>query len=558
MKWLLLLLLGASLANAQTQRSGKRCLADFARDERERTELYANTVSPDSIIDRAKNVLGDCPDLNAARTVILVRDDVSWSYTTTTPKKAYNDMIDFLRDQHFNINDSDPLELRYMHTTRDGKRRKLIVKSDMDLWAAFLMQSEHDQVELIVFKNSSAPTKTPTTPFPTKSPTTLAPTHAFSASKIVHDADVTYINEQLSERVNMVLGDELWYRMTKDGKSSGTFRNKVKSKGPHVAIMQSTKSTNGKNHIVGAYIDISWTATNKYFACDKCFIFYLNTREDRTSYKVVPLKSNQVTSTYATYHYTSYGTCLGYSTFDLCINSPSSPYGQSATGGYYTSMHENKSSRYYFDASNTSTFYLNEWEVFPVKSILPMQTALWTKMEDKADMDWIISTLPKDKKYGYRCYRGNGLGRSHSRNTSYFRESCSVKGPLLFIVKTTKGHIFGGYSGIDWSTSTPGYQASMSAYLWVLKGVKGNKVFMPLKNKMNNSALYMHTSYTMGFGNCHDLIMNSPSSMSGYANVGCAYETPNKASSGYYLDGSSSGWTATDWEAHVILDKGDF
>lgn len=224
--------------------------------------------------------------------------------------------------------------------------------------------------------------------------------------------------------------------------------------------------------------------------------------------------------------------------------------------GYTYYAPGNKSYPYYVTKANQATFYITEMETTPVMPIRDgdFYSVIFPNADDR---DWARGLLPNNKKFGPHCYRmKEGLGQT-SRTVNYYRRSCGDKGSIFFTILTTRGRIFGGYIdiGIPISDSTK-YFKDAEAFLWILKGHQYTREKL-VQFKNEHAAVYNNNSYGPCMGNGHDMCISSPSSPSGYASVGNVYKGPNGPTSGSrYIDvSSSSSWSITDWEAHLVVDK---
>jgi len=114
-------------------------------------------------------------------------------------------------------------------------------------------------------------------------------------------------------------------------------------------------------------------------------------------------------------------------------------------------------------------------------------------------------------------------GTRDGMNAHSFHEKCDNKGPIVVVVKTVQGYIFGGYSGIEWRQSG-GYVSSYEAFLFSLNCHTSTNP-MKLHRSPTNSegSLYFQPSYGPCFGRGRDLFLFCPSNSS---NLGHTYVLP--------------------------------
>jgi len=573
MKLISLLLFGITLLHAEhdyKDRTECQYLEDFEGDPRDSCTLLDDNMNFVKDLGLARNVIGNCPVENEPKSIILIRDDQSWVFTTRTPKSAFTAMIKFLRTQSEEVNNDHQLHITYKYKTRMGTRT-LIVKEDMDLYAAILLQKSHHATELFVKMETTYPTQVPTTSTPTAIPTTAAPTTALNSNILSASEDAPWINSML-HRLRLKMRQEPCYRHTDANKiskaGSAEFRkNCGYGKGGFVMAIKTTN-----DHVFGSFVDLNWTNDGgKNFYCPECFLILLNMYVSADNKKrLYPYHPSYLA--YATYHHSSYGPCFGYSTFDLCINSPgSSASGYAGIGtNYQVFPSPTGKSGYYFDKSGSTSFSISEWEVFP--AVPHKDDDFYTRIiNSERDRHWLQSLLPYGKKMGQRCYSVRyGLGRT-TKATSYFRNSCGAQGPIMVIMQDYKSdreenYVFGGYSGVTWSKSATTYFPSEEAFLWILNDRKYKKQKLEQQysehtSKNDAKATYQHTSYGPCFGEGHDLCISSPSTPSGYAKVGFNYGGPlmedgkTREKYPYYLtNAGSQSFTLLDWEVHIVVD----
>jgi hypothetical protein len=81
---------------------------------------------------------------------------------------------------------------------------------------------------------------------------------------------------------------------------------------------------------------------------------------------------------------------------------------------------------------------------------------------------------------------------------SVFHSLCDIKGPLLVLFKTRKDILCGGFSSINWD-STSGWTVDKKCFIFSLK----LKKVYPRKN--DNTNLYFGLEYGPNYGSCGSL-----------------------------------------------------
>ena len=126
-------------------------------------------------------------------------------------------------------------------------------------------------------------------------------------------------------------------------------------------------------------------------------------------------------------------------------------------------------------------------------------------IEDKATEDQLHDWLKEDDSDGKLklLYRGSRDGFE----AASFHGKCDGLGPTLTIIKTTSGHILGGYSNIPWKSGSGEWGEANKAYLFL---ISGTGVSSPQKMKLKGSnssraAIYYSSHYGPTFGEGHDL-----------------------------------------------------
>ena len=101
---------------------------------------------------------------------------------------------------------------------------------------------------------------------------------------------------------------------------------------------------------------------------------------------------------------------------------------------------------------------------------------------------------------------------------------CDGKGPTLTVIKTTTGHIFGGYTSVSWDKS--GYKEDYNAFLFSV-----NKLTKyPIVNSHAN-AIQFSSGWGPRFGNGATIAVsdNSNANTKSYVSADNAYNIPAAA-----------------------------
>ena len=122
-------------------------------------------------------------------------------------------------------------------------------------------------------------------------------------------------------------------------------------------------------------------------------------------------------------------------------------------------------------------------------------------------------------------YRGSRDGFGAKR----FHAKCDGKLKTLTIVKSTNDNIFGGYTEVDWTPNNVFYKNDPNAFLFSL--VNKDNQPIKLKHKGIGSAICCHPSYSVTFGDGHDLYIasNANANQFNYSNLGQSYLHPKYA-----------------------------
>lgn len=85
-----------------------------------------------------------------------------------------------------------------------------------------------------------------------------------------------------------------------------------------------------------------------------------------------------------------------------------------------------------------------------------------------------------------------------------FHAQCDNKGATITVIRSTGGYLFGGYTAINWNSSSGNYGNDAQAFLFTLTNPNG---IQPTKYQCTNAgyAILNHPSYGPTFGAGHDL-----------------------------------------------------
>jgi len=86
-----------------------------------------------------------------------------------------------------------------------------------------------------------------------------------------------------------------------------------------------------------------------------------------------------------------------------------------------------------------------------------------------------------------------------------FHDKCNGKGPIVVIVETTTGNVFGGYTSVSWSGSSR-YKRAPTSFLFQLRPRFSH---FALRNSDDRTATFHHANYGPVFGRGHDLYIGS-------------------------------------------------
>ena len=138
--------------------------------------------------------------------------------------------------------------------------------------------------------------------------------------------------------------------------------------------------------------------------------------------------------------------------------------------------------------------------------------------EEKLIIDnWILENIEKKYNLLYKISRDGDA-------SSTFHSKCDGKGPTIVIIQTTAGYKFGGYTSINWDTSSS-YKKDELAFIFNL--IKKKK-FLLKSDKVNN-AIWTGSGYGPIFGGGHDFyVSNNCKSASNGCNTPHSFDCDEK------------------------------
>lgn len=106
-------------------------------------------------------------------------------------------------------------------------------------------------------------------------------------------------------------------------------------------------------------------------------------------------------------------------------------------------------------------------------------------------------------------------GTVDSFGSNDFHKLCDDHGNTLVLVKNIKGHIFGGFASVPW-TSNNGYKQAPGSFLFTLTNMHGTEPTMfHLKDEYDKNAVYHNNGQGPCFGNGGDMSISSNCSTNG-------------------------------------------
>ena len=94
-------------------------------------------------------------------------------------------------------------------------------------------------------------------------------------------------------------------------------------------------------------------------------------------------------------------------------------------------------------------------------------------------------------------YRGSRDGST----SNDFHKKCDNQGPTLCLYKNEKGHIFGGYSSISWTSDNVGYKSAPDSFIFTLTNIHGTEpTKFPNTNSSRSVYHYNNRGPCFGYG----------------------------------------------------------
>jgi len=134
----------------------------------------------------------------------------------------------------------------------------------------------------------------------------------------------------------------------------------------------------------------------------------------------------------------------------------------------------------------------------------------------------ILSEWTDNKEWSI-CYKASKDGW----DASAFHRQANNVGPTLTIIQSSNNFLFGGYTTLNW-TSSSGYAYDGKSWLFSLTNPSGAEPIRMLNDGPNHSnaySIYDHASYGPTFGGGHDLyiVSNANTNGSSYTNLGHSF-----------------------------------
>jgi len=319
----------------------------------------------------------------------------------------------------------------------------------------------------------------------------------------------------------------LLYRGSVDGFSTQKFHSACDGHSPTVSVIQSDQK-----YLFGGYTTQAWNSSGSYASDSNSFVYSLTKK-----YKA-NVSPNYVGN--AIYNNSNYGpTYGGGHTIHICNNCNQSNSNYTRyNGAYYLHPYTGYN---LFYLSGTNNFYVYEIEVFEVKkveksklfSVLPNYSVLCGIQELYMLKCWIKPKAP-DSISLELLFRGSKDGYS----AITFHSKCNGKGPIIMVMISHIGEIFGGYTSVSLSSSGSNITDS-SAFLFSLS----KKAKFNVNPSYTVNAVFDHaSSYFIQFGGNPDLRIsdNCNQNNSSYSNCATYFQYPAGINAESFLAGSQN------------------
>jgi hypothetical protein len=182
--------------------------------------------------------------------------------------------------------------------------------------------------------------------------------------------------------------------------------------------------------------------------------------------------------------------------------------------------------------------------------IYSIRTLEYSKIVKKVDIEliqkWIDEKNPTSIQFKL-LYRAT----QHGKETKDFHSRCDNKGSTITFIKTNKSRVFGGFTTLNWDSTTNNYKTNdPQAFIFSLD----TKTKLTCHNQ--NYVIYCNSSYGPTFGGGHDIWISNNWDSGTYSNCGYSYGKNENITSPYYLTGNtdnSYAFTPVEVEVYQVL-----
>ena len=136
-----------------------------------------------------------------------------------------------------------------------------------------------------------------------------------------------------------------------------------------------------------------------------------------------------------------------------------------------------------------------------------------------------------------------------------FHQKCDNKGPTITIVKTSDGHVFGGYMPRSWVSESMYNECEDSFIFSLSDGQNIKPVKCPLKIYKKSTAIYQNEeNNSPGWGEVSeaDLFISYKNLSNSYSNLGNCYKAPKNVQPDHFLAGKPTKWDIELVEVYAI------
>ena len=159
----------------------------------------------------------------------------------------------------------------------------------------------------------------------------------------------------------------------------------------------------------------------------------------------------------------------------------------------------------------------------------------WTKNQKVKTSDFdscILNESNRKNEFLQKIFEWSGCskmellyrGTRDGSKSDIFHNKCDNQGPTLCLYKNEKGHIFGGYSSISWTSDNQGYKSAPGSFIFTLSNIHGTE---PTKfpNINTSYSVYHYSSRGPSFGyGCEIYIYEDFINTNSYSNFPNAYQ----------------------------------